>query len=136
LVGVEVSFGLLQALVLGNMPVPPSNADSLVNDTTVFQPLTDGVYWQNHFYLQRPTFLALHDTLRQSNLSIALSDNTETPQNISFSQRKYIKINYLTESGRQDETEISIHHTKVEWPEIAPVFPFAPQPNYKQNVQF
>lgn len=133
--GVPISFDLLQALLLGNLPIPHSNNDSIISDSIVIQPLTDDIFWRNTLRNGRPSQLILRDTSRQSELNIILQSPINTEDDITFFTQKQINIKYNTANGI-DLTDILLEHTRTEWPTIAPEFPFRNYTNYKQVIRF
>ncbi|SFB83844.1 protein of unknown function [Flexibacter flexilis DSM 6793] len=134
--GVTVSYDLLQALVVGNLPQPHTQSDSIANDSTVFQPVNDDVFWKNIIANTRPKHLLLSDTARKSELSVALSSWQTTPQNVNFALQKNIHLQYQTQSLDTDHTYLQLEHTRLEWPSQCPEFPFKAYPNYKQVKSF
>lgn len=134
--GVTITYDLLQSLVLGNLPQPHTQNDSVANDSTVFQPVNNDVFWKNIIANTRPKHLLLSDTARKSELSVALSGWQATPQNVPFALDKNIHLQYQTQNLETDHTYLHLEHTRLDWPSQCPEFPFKVYPNYKQIKSF
>jgi len=125
---VDIDYNILQAMIVGNLPVPPSNNDKLSKTP---QPVTYLLHQVRNQFMLDNYVDSLSMRLQKISLNEPATGNTVYTEysnflpvdSIQFAHNADVKVTYKKDNAAK-ETTINIQHTKAEVSEKELNFPF------------
>lgn len=132
-----LSFDLLQALLVGNLPLPnqPAQVVRQQADTLLLRQTNNGSQIDNYIGEQNRKLAKLLVSVQPSGNTLRLDYQEFTALNtFLFPYASQLVLNYKTaDTGQPAQTEVTIRHSKVEQVGESPGFPFSVPANYQRR---
>lgn len=133
----EMNFALLQALIVGNLPLPRRPAQKIKNerDYLLLRQSEGKVLVENYIGEQDRKLKKLMLTEQPTKNTLRLDyENFTSLNNFLFPYTSLVTLDYKSRSdGQFYQTLLQIKHNKVELVDKSPGFPFAIPANYQRR---
>jgi hypothetical protein len=132
-----LSFELLQALLVGNLPLPsqPAQVVRQEADTLLLRQTNNGSQLDNYIGEQNRKLAKLVVAVQPGSNTLRLDYQDFTALNtVLFPYASQLLLNYKNaETGQPAQTEVTIRHSKVEQVSENPGFPFSVPASYQRR---
>ncbi|QJD78538.1 DUF4292 domain-containing protein [Spirosoma rhododendri] len=133
----QLNFELLQAVLIGNLPLPNSPAQivSAGADTLLLRQTDGGTRIDNYVGEQNRKLIRLLLTQQAGNNTLRLDYQDFTALNtFLFPYTSHLLLDYkAAATGQPAQTQLTIRHTKVELVGESPGFPFSVPASYQRR---
>ncbi len=133
----NLSFGLIQSILVGNMPIPKKQGERFKKEKDYFllRQEQGRVVVENYIGEQNRRLKKLLVTEQPTKKSLTLDyDDFTELNNFVFPYTSLIQLDYQSEQDKQQyQTVFKIKHQKIELPQQPVAFPFNIPSNYKKK---